>query len=702
MIYFTGSIYDSQSTEMVQNICDTLGITKYKISTYTDNIMLNRGLILQEISVLKPEAVICLGSNALKNFVEVHDDRINAVRQLREVWNGIPLYCTYNPNYLAKQGQTNKGNLYLAWQNDIKQAYNETSNNYQEEQIPVKLFTLDNYLDFIKEVSKLKPPLSLDYEASSLSSLQQDFYLAGIGIGNSNQACYLSICDYADPDIRLNQEQRNKLSGLMKWLNKPTTLAFNLNYEYLATLSQFGVRLDQLVDCMQTAKALDIRGGLKEQSQLQLGIRGWTKDIDQWLENLEIVLGLFKPTNTVNGLRDKKQYNILVEKSCKEALDSIKAKDLKSTPRVIQAIDYIIEKSTEIYGSEDKSYELLGSWIKYKHSKNDWEIRYTDLPKELNNLYCGLDTVYCCRLQDKYEKEIKERNLEHAAEVYNRQMQFACELEVTGFRWDDDKAEELKIQYTEKAVEALRNFLLTGRAKSVLEINSVQEIEILSATNLDQLKKFFNPDSTAPKNTEILSQILSSDKIKMAMMFQYINTEYLQINSKIERECPTLVKLMLNFNRDISNYPNIVIQAVTQAHHNGSLTLEEQAILGKFAGYKLPNAASETIEAVASACKKYLGVDVDKEETWTDDYKAVYYYKTFKKISKAISSFIDGANARKLVQIVEKEKANGYYKRVCGYRRLDSQDLDIEYVTNIISRYNYEEIINAGAMDKQS
>lgn len=550
---------------------------------------------------------------------------------------------------------------------------------------------------------------SYDVEGSSLNPMMEDFRLGGIGLSTPSESGYLLFRDYTNPGGEMSAETRQKLRGLMMFISKNKASVFNASYEFSVTLSQFGVRTE-FDDVFMMAKALDYKGGLKDQAQVHLGIRGWTKEIDEALEILEVILVQFKPTKDAkqeSGFRDKKEFLTLQEKGIREAVDAICGKDLKGTPQIKAAFERWIAVTTELYRSEELAYQYLENWIKYKRQCMDFDVRYTDLPAyridengnkiaSMISKYCCLDCHYTDQLRDKYAAEIEAKGLVHAAEVYNRQMQFACALETNGFRWDDARAESLKEQYLIEATESLKQFLLLPRTKQILEINSVQEIEILSATNIEQLKKYFNPDSTAPANTAKLSQILSTDKIKMSMMFSTLLSESQQMDATTERDYPLLMKLIYSFNKDNlpKDYVVMVIKSIIHANQNGTLNEMERAMLGRYANWTLPDATSETIESVANAAKRFLGVDLDKEETWTDDYKLVFYYKKVKKITKAVSAFIDGKNGRKAVKVVKSVKVGaGYYHRVSDYRKLTDEDLDFDAIRGLLSGVSASELL---------
>lgn len=702
-IYFVGELSGDEEN-LLKSVMENLGSDfPYKISKFTNNLFVNSAFIKDDIAKSKPSVIVCLGSKSLGIFGVEFEDKMAAVRKQQFSFYDIPIHCTYSPRYILKMagaGDVTKLRDYLVLSNDIRQYYQAHNDNYKEEKFSINLFFQDQVLDYIKLFASTPDrEFALDIEGSSLEPLQKAFRMGGIGICNTTTSAYLCFRDYTNPAGEILPETKQKLVGLITFLDKAKTCCFNAGYEYPALLNTLGVRLDNIVDVFMDSKALDLAGGLKDQSQLQLGVRGWTNEIEEGIELLGVILNCFKPTSTKTGLRDKKEFLQLTEKGIKEAVAFITGKELKNTETIVSAFAKWLKITTELYESEDLAYQYLEQWIKYKHTENDFEIRYTDLPsfRTVNgekkpayiSHYCCLDCHYTLQLKHKYKKELKEKKLEHAAEVYNRQMWFSNQLEINGFKWDDEKAEVLKKQYIIEMTASLRNFLLLNRTKKILEINPVQEIEILSATTLDVLKKYFNPDSTAPANTEKLSKILSTDKIKMAAMFGHLNTEYQQIDSTVPQDYPLLCKLMLSFAKkeSDSSYVGLVIQAIIRANQNDALTLQEKALLGKYAQYTLPNATAETIESLANAAVKYLGVDLDKEETWTEDYKLIFYYKLTKKISKCISAFIDGANARKLVVIVEKEKnANGYYTRIDDYRPLNDSDLDIGYITKLISQ----------------
>lgn len=223
---------------------------------------------------------------------------------------------------------------------------------------------------------------SYDVEGSSLNPMMADFRLGGIGLSNASESGYLLFRDYTNPGGEMSEETRQKLRGLMMFISKNKASVFNAGYEYAVTLSQFGVRTE-FNDVFMMGKTLDHKGGLKEQAQVHLGIRGWTNEIDKSLELLEVILNQFKPTKDSKqecGFRDKKEYILLRDKGIREAVAVIFGKELKGTPIITAAFSEWLEITGKLYRSEELAYQYLENWIKYKREVMDFEVRYTDIP----------------------------------------------------------------------------------------------------------------------------------------------------------------------------------------------------------------------------------------------------------------------------------------------------------------------------------
>jgi hypothetical protein len=362
--------------------------------------------IIRDIQESKPELIIALGSRALKSLVNFTcDDKLSTLRKQDFKFGNIPVQTIYGADYIERMGGF-RSKEYLSWQSDIRNITARYVSNYEDKTVETKLFQIGDYKQFMGMFLGCKTPKSLDYEANSLNTLHGDFRLGGIGLSDGTKSAYLMIRSYEKPGGEIPEAIKKPLARFLETLDDGNLLAFNNNYEYLATLNVFGVKLDKLYDVMQMCRTLAITGGLKDISETRLGVIGWTRDIEDWMSNLELILNVFKPTNTAKGPKIKKEYTILLEHGILEAYNVIKEKKLVNTPKIISAFEYIIKTSVKEYGSEEKAYELLEGWIKYKHTNSDWEIRYTDIPSVRK--VEGEEVAGMIGLYEITEKDIKE------------------------------------------------------------------------------------------------------------------------------------------------------------------------------------------------------------------------------------------------------------------------------------------------------
>lgn len=694
LLYVVGSL-NPEGQQLLSECMSTLKI-EYKLSNMSGSVLLNAAFVKEEIDKLQPTAILCLGTNSVKVFKPEYEDTISNARQYNFEYGTIPAFCTYNPQYLVKKGGI-RSKEYLYFQYDIKHNWAGINDIEVASTVKPTIYGLSDCLTFMKEyLTEPSAHLSLDYEASSLNPLEKDFFLGGIGLATSEKASYLTICDFEEPEVRLTDELRSKLARLIQvLLQKKKLLVFNANYEAIASASQFNLDFTDFtygdteetntgwLDVMQVCRCLSINGGLKEISETRLGVRGWTKDIDVWLANLEFVLKQFKPTVKYQN----KMYLLLEKEGIKAAWEAILGKDVKKSEEIKEQFALYLENATSIYGSEERAFELLENWLKYKNKYNDWEIRYTDIPRSILGTYCALDARNTNLLYDKYNPEIQSRNLESAVRYYNQQMQLSIYAQLEGLVWDDEFASSLETQYQESSVESLRKFLLTAPVQKLLELNSIAIMEIQAATSLDILKKYFNPNSTQPENTKLLSKLLCTPDLKIAMLFSSLSE--LTLSNKMEpEECPLLYKVLQGFHRaetpqQRSVYFKTAQEAIIKAKGLRKLNDAEVAMIVKFATYTLPSSDAETIEMLSNAAAKYLGIDFDDESTWTDAYKVVFYYKLYKKQDK-IRSVLVGRNGRSLVEVVDKEP-HIYPKRLDAYRELNQSNVNVEMIRQLLA-----------------
>lgn len=557
--------------------------------------------------------------------------------------------------------------------------------------VEMHVYGLDEVDAFCAHFWDAASRVGFDYETNTLNTTWEGIELGGLGLATREVACYLWWQCFESRSYEMPQVVRTKVRKLLYALNKKRLLTvFNLKYELAVTANPkvFGVYLDGLQDCMQYCRTLDVRGGLKEilVNRMKLGEK-WTDDIDFWLLHQRVVLSQLAPTasgkprdevtalreNGIQGvydLYDKKKQSF-AESNAKAEAENEKIRAYNESigpddePKKLKAVkegtgltsrDEKILASIQALMGLQKDFEydlgeaLAAYWIE-KAERGDFEALYTELPLKYCSKYCALDSYNTVLLMDNVCEELERRKLTKAADYYNQQMYLGAAMEEHAFFWDDARAEDIKERYQGIMRDGLKRFLLTPRARGVLDLTPKDAIDIQSSLDLIQLKKFFNPDSTNSKETALLSKILVSPKTRLCMLFHEVNSQYLIDAELTKKTMPALSAVM---NKLLMSKGTARAEALAKTHDQLQLLLTnkkmrpaEVGLCVRFANYSMESSNAEFIQELGTAIRTYQGCDIDDDSTWTDEFQAIFYYKLYKKVSKIISSFLDGAGGRK-------------------------------------------------------
>lgn len=303
------------------------------------------------------------------------------------------------------------------------------------------------------------------------------------------------------------------------------------------------------------------------------------------------------------------------------------------------------------------------------------DINYCEIPFDIVSKYCVNDVVYTGKLYTLYMQEFKEKNLEATAELFNRQARLGVELEQNGIAWDNDKADELDVKYLKQAVQHGKSLLLGQRMKKILDLTSQDELVINTATTVETIKSYFNPDSTAVSSgvrTKV-TKLLCSNRVKMALLFYNINTMALGLENpdNLSKTYPNLyyfLKKILTLDSQ-EEALNLINKCINTPNLITKFTVSEKKLFNVYfsASFELDNLQAETLGGLYDVFKLILKVDIENDNTWLLEFKSLLDFILLKKILKSKNTYINGKLGKDNVYIVNKDSfTKPYSERVAN------------------------------------
>ena len=666
------------------------------------------------------ERIVCLGSAALDILIPAKaNEKITRLRDDDTMeWHDIPVHMSYSLQYLERKGGRNSPD----WQTVASDLVRYCRVQDTADRFEWKRYEPHEWKQFLMDF-KDADTLALDYEGSSLTPTVAGFEVGGVGLARPGYAGYLHFKDYGDLEYRLEEPVARAIGRFLQHKSRTgTLLVFNLKYEVPLTHSQFGQRLDSVVDVMALCRALDYKGGLKEICKRKLGIFGWTKDLDEWRNCATAVLMALRPT----AVRDRAEWAPFQQGGVRAVLEFLAAKAAKvkrtrdkatgetteapvgyntRTAAVRDAIQRMLALSEPYYGTEG-AVEKLDAYIAYKFARRDYECNYTEIPAELIARYGAADCHHTLDLYTVVQEELREAGLQQAADYYNRHMYLGANMEFNGILWDDSVAARVEAEHNAVMAESLRGFLLSAQVRKALPVDTGDKegttrpmhnqdvIDIQSSNDVQFLKGYFNPDSTAPANTRLLGTLLITPVVRIALMLQDLNQQYQSNAREAALHYPTLSRLLSAILAEPQAQRGRHTITQFAAHvgkliQSGKMAASEMDLYHKYAHYQMPDATGETIQIIVDALTTFTGCNLDDRDSWVAEVHPVFYYKLYKKVSKAVSSFINGAGGRKSVRVARYNPTAQYYERVGFYDdeiEFTDDQMDMEYVRALVAR----------------
>lgn len=622
----------------------------------------------------RPKIIVAVGKVALNALFPDCDLPISEARQLDDlVYEGIPVRTIYHPSYLLRSGgeYSPAYSTTLLDLRGIKQLVEKTDLSYSENH--TQKFTIfphefQEYQHYIDD-----PVVYLDYESTYSSPYDKDFELAMIGICGERA----SICIRIQDEGVTHEFSDADRATIAHFLLSRKVRVFNAAFEIPVTLRCLGVDISDCIDIdvMQGLKALNITGGLKIICSQVLGAQRWDKEVSQWVEassslaesivklsrKCDIPLSILQKSASFTEFLNSLHLSITnLERSKNDTKKIAVLRKLDTQLEILNQVTVLASKFWEIItqslGSEraaEYSTHVVPFLNRMIETRN-FVYHYTWLPVEVLAKYNHNDTRYTRDLDKFLQRSLDEHGCSAAAEIYTDHMKLAFEIESAGIVWDDQKAKELDEKYTRDATETLRKFLSHPKVIRVLELTN-QDLLQIQISDENGLRKLFNPMSTSAENRLKLSAILVSFEIQVAKIIY----DLLRDNTR-ESTYPFLSLFVASSSNDSENQKiqpqlyRFLLNMIRSQQGSHKLNEASRRLLARASQWTLPDSSSSTVEVLYTCQTKIMGIDPDNESTWTDEFRLLYYYRLYKKLTKSRSAYIHGKMGRGMVYVVNR------------------------------------------------
>lgn len=615
----------------------------------------------------KPKIIIAVGGVAFSALFPDLKLSVGEARTKTDLrWNNIPVRVIYHSSFISRTGGENSTH-YGTTLKDLRRAVDFINGVPSKEEIQPKRILLPYELPEVLNKIWSEKVIYYDLESTYCAPYMKRFKLASIGFTTSTESYYVRLCD-TDGDHLLTEEVRSKFESFM--MSRDSIEVFNAGFERPATIKCLGFDIkDKVYDLMQAGIALNIQGSLKEICGTLFGVSDWSSKIDEWLNAIVDAIKLFIKNkkhlgDLLNELETRQSLYDLT-KTLDEMIQDCK-EDPRQTKAILSKIEWlgkikdpiiqILNLIEELYGFNldriiyhDKYY---GNLIRRKVLAHEDYLDYTELPWELVGPYNFYDTINTRELGRHFHSELKKRNCEEAASLYNEHMKLAVNIESAGIVWDDDKAETLKKMYDEYALDSLRNLILHPKMIESLGLNDAQKLAAATTQDEKQLQNdFFNPNSNHKNTLEKFEKAFITIEYKVGLLIYKLR----HLKEKEKKYYPFLLNFVKEKKADQIQYYKLLLDIILQ-NTNSPLTPSETKLARECACYRLTTLASEEVEVFFDVFTNIMGIDVEDRKTWTPEFDLMYRYRLYKKVTKSRNTYINGSVGRGGVFIADKDE----------------------------------------------
>lgn len=373
----------------------------------------------------------------------------------------------------------------------------------------------------------------------------------------------------------------------------------------------------------------------------------------------------------------------------------------------------LLDRNPDISKEEQSEIEASVLSFFFESPSRAKIIENTEVPYKICGLYCVFDIISTMVLGETFSSMVEEMGLSDALEVYHRHMKLGNVLQRSGNHWDETNAKKLEDRCYRERLDSLKRLILIDDpyTQYTLGIKSQKDkIAIAAETDLHTvLRRWLNPASTIkhkdpvtkipieldpklitqfqqhPEIVQKLKFILSLGTSSGSDMSKLLNyhcwTPRVRIANVLFSH-QTEVSILRNqnktyqLNKVLKNRPNIEkisnhvealrvagkyddIKAVINVliEKDVYLSFEKDELNFYFEKAKNQESVSEPVFLhIWNLLKTMFGEQPDKDPAdWMPEHYYLYHTRRTKKITKMMTTYIEGENGRWQIGVLPKK-----------------------------------------------
>lgn len=513
-------------------------------------------------------------------------------------------------------------------------------------QVKIKTTKIDGEEQFLKLLEALtaqEGKLGLDFETNAVEPMSEGFKLTEIGLSYSVDINHAYGYHYDVPFEGLSERALKAFEAFLD-ANYQRIYTYNCTFE-IAVAFRLVKKFYKFQDVIVMASVNAERSSLKDLLRKKFGAAIWEAGVKEFQAEYKKFVS-------------KVGRNAALREACYAGdIETLRA---SGNAGILAFLEY-----AEANFEPSEIVEAL------RHFPSAWGAT----PKTILGVYCALDAAYTVVLAHHYQLEYPE--VMPSYHFCLRQPWMAVKFELHGFMWDENAANALEQEMYAEAVPLMRNIIEACKANLSPELamdwatygqqkipfnfvyytGKTQKEKVMLVDTpekeIEWLKRFWNPGSNTAASRDFFWKTYLTEELRLGVILNvFLETSDLMGRlPEVMSVFPSDDFLKSNSIKDILSFLSAYVKG------NKNKTANFIGSMLKTAIEELPNYigryASDIVKYHYQIHSRYLGVDSDKPETWTKEFKLLFDLFLLKKLLKVISANINGVQGRGSVHLVD-------------------------------------------------